>query len=221
MPIIDERYLNSACKVRTMENLVLTMGHIREITDDSVTIRNEPELPGVITYNKKVKLSIFNDKLGYKTLIATVYGSTTKILKLIELQDISDFEKRTYYRLNVYLKGEIALLPAGAEEKPEGAETHEVLIENVSLSGVLIKCPMYLKPRDRIAVTIYTPFGRLDFTAVVIRTEKDRDERFTKYGCEFEVYPDKVGDALWKYMMHKELEDIRRARGGLSVIGES
>jgi hypothetical protein len=52
----------------------------------------------------------------------------------------------------------------------------------------------------------------------VVRESKPNDtDQTDAYGCEFEEYPDRLGDALWKYMMYKEREDIRKAKGGWSV----
>ena len=66
---------------------------------------------------------------------------------------------------------------------------------------------------ERVSIDIHTPNGLLNFTAVVRRIVKGHNGREPHFGCEFLPYPDKIGDALWKYMMQKELEDIRRARG--------
>jgi len=202
-----------------MDNTMLIAGRIIEITDSYVTIHNVPEVPRIIEYNKKVKLSILNGNVGYKTLIATVYASTNKILKLVELKEMDDFEKRTFYRLNVSLNGLVSpLLESNAdditidtdEQKPI---SYEVTIENVSLSGVFLRCPQQFQLRDRIRVTIFTPLGKLEFDAVIRRIEEKEDSEAFGYGCEVEEYPDKLGDALWKYMMYKEREDIRKMRG--------
>lgn len=214
---IDERYLNSVCKVRSMENAILTAGYIREITDTYITIHNEPEIPSIINYNKKVKLSILNGKLGYKTLIATVYTSTNKVLKLCDIQEMDEFEKRTFYRVNVSLDGIVTIHPVSKDAENEEGQSYLATIENVSLSGVLLKCSYKLKLRDRISVTLITPFGKLEFLSVVRRIETNDTDQTDAYGCEFEEYPDRLGDALWKYMMYKEREDIRKAKGGWSV----
>jgi len=213
--IIDTGYVNSVCRVRTTDNTVISTGRIIEIDDKYVVLRNIPELRYVIPYNKRVKLTILNDKLGYKTVIATVYASTTKILKLYDIKEVDDFERREYYRINVSLKGVVLPLnSAGQAQKENGNRKIEVRIENISLSGVLFTGPCPLDINDMLSIDIHTPHGTLNFEAVVRRVVKSQNiKEDPHFGCEFMPYPDKVEDALWKYMMQKELEDIRRARG--------
>jgi hypothetical protein len=219
--IIDAGYVHSACRVRTMDNTVISTGRITEINDNYVVIRNIPELRNVIPYNKRVKLTILNDKLGYRTLIATVYASTTKVLKLYDTKEADEFERREYYRINVSLKGEVLPLNInawqGSNEDEKSGDKIQVRIENISLSGVLFTGPCLLKLDDRLSIDIHTPNGMLTLVAIVRRIVKDRNGGDSHYGCEFLPYPDKIEDALWKYMMQKELEDIRRVKGEWSI----
>lgn len=212
---IDPKYLNSVCKVRSMENAMLTTGHINEITDEYVTIKCEPEMSFMLNYNKRVKLSVLNDNYGYLSLIATVYISTKNILKLYDIKEISDFEKRSYFRLNVFLKGIITLL--GDEDVDEDVDTavsHQVIVENISLSGVLFHSDFPLNLNDRLNIRIITSTGDLKFKCSVKRIVPDEIGTNVRYGCKFDKYPEKAGDALWKYMLFKEREDIRKRRGG-------
>jgi len=210
---ISEKYLNSVCKVRSMENVLLTVGHIAEITKFDVTIRNEADLPNIIPFNKTVRLSILNDKLGFLTVIATVYTCTTKLLKLVDIKEVSQFEKRSFFRLGVTLNGIITYPVESEASDPAQCVSHKVVVENVSLSGVLFISSFPLQINDRVGIQIFTPFGKLTFVCNVRRIVPDEGGTNHRYGCEFDKYPEKAGDALWKYMLLKEREDIRRTKG--------
>lgn len=210
---VSEKYLNSVCKVRSMENILLTAGHIVEITNNEITIRNESDLPNIIQFNKTVRLSILNDKLGFLTVIGTVFTCTTKLLKLVDLKEVNQFEKRSFFRLGVALNGIITYPVESEAEDPTKCVSHKVVIQNVSLSGVLFTSTFPLQINDRISIQIFTPFGKLVFNCRVCRIVLSESGENHRYGCEFDKYPEKAGDALWKYMLLKEREDIRRAKG--------
>ena len=238
--LLDKAYVSSPCRLRSMDNSIISSGRIIEIDDEYVVIRMIPELRSVIPYNKSVKLSIFNDRLGNRALMGTVFASTTKIAKLFDVKEIDDFEKRVYFRINVSLNGTVMPYDSASQSKlgkvfeqeaidEDGDEDKDndidkgikddkeskidVYIRNISLSGVLLSGPIYMDIDDKLLIEIHTSMGKLTLGAVIRRKTESKDGD-DEYGCEFEPYSDKVEDALWRYMMQKELESIRKAKGG-------
>jgi ABC-type multidrug transport system fused ATPase/permease subunit len=236
--VLDTAYVSSPCRLRSLDNSTICSGRIIEIDNENIVVRMIPELRSVIPYNQSLKLSILNNKLGNRTLIATVFASTTKIVKLFDIKQVEDFEKRGYYRINVSLQGKVMPYSNYSEPSFEKISANELLnlsddseaeakdrdvaesrsrinvnIKNISLSGVFFSGPMNMEVGEKLIIEIYTPMGKITLGAV-IRRKTEPEAGDIEYGCEFEPYPDKVEDALWKYMMQKELENIRNARGG-------
>lgn len=202
---IDPAYLSSTCEIKSMDNSTLLRGALSDITDESITITQDNDTMLILHYNQKVKVNIHNNKMGFLSIIGTVYTSTRESVKLIELDELSHFEKRDYFRVKVSLDGLVS--------KPSKSDSEEVRIENISLNGVLFSGHINHNIGDILNVQLYSSQGLLKFTCTVRRIIASETSPLRKYGCEFDKYSDKIGDALWRYILQVEREEIRKLRG--------
>ena len=91
-----------------------TLHRIKTSFIDISSTRNE--LP-VISYNLFVKVEVYNARLGFRVLIGRVYISNQELIRIIDLNEATNDERREYFRISTRRDGIIFNL---THQQPDG-----------------------------------------------------------------------------------------------------
>jgi hypothetical protein len=208
---ISEKYTNSLCELKTMQNRILCAGYVKDINEEYLEIHYRDDTKLLIAANTLIKVSIFNDKLGFKVIIGRVFIGTNDFVRLVEVVTLMDFEKREFFRINIF---EHATLYKDVVENSEihytQVESTQVLISNVSLCGVYFLSEEKFELDQVVYLLLDLPQSLSIYPCVVQRIQEDDD--MYGYGCEFELKDQRQSDDLYKYIYLKQVEYLRKSR---------
>lgn len=216
---LSEKYEGSMCEIKTERNDLLLTGIIGVIDDDGIDIisADKEHLP-LIPYQKAVKISVFNTKLGFRILMGVAYLSTDRFLRVVEVETLKEFERRTFFRVNLKISAMLQRLEGNKQDKslPEDrvGEPLEVSVENVSLSGLLFSAevPFMMGDLFEMEFTIFkTP---LVMKCRICRIE-EVDETNERYGCQFVDYTQRQTDILCRDLFQLQRLEINKRRTGI------
>lgn len=209
---ISEHYLQSPCEIRSMENSLILMGYISSFTKDGIQIESKEDRMPLVHCNTTVKVSIMNSTLGFRILIGRVYLSTDSFLRVVDLQNAMDYEKRNFFRVKVGTQAEAIPVPSVAQNaKAAGPICNPVHIEirDISLSGIFFVSGIELSVGDQLIVNLSIYDTVVPLLCKIVR--KLPVELGTKvgYGCEFLDNSGKQFDLLCKYLFDCQREQIQ------------
>lgn len=211
MLAISENYLNSLCELKTLENRVLCAGYINEINDEGVEIKFREDTKILIPANTLIKVSVYNEKLGFKVLIGKVYVGTDEFVRLVEVVSIIDFEKREFFRINIFENVTLYKHSIQADEiEMTSQPSITVLINNISLCGVCFNSVEKFDIGDKVYILLDLPKTPTVFCCIIQRCFYD--DGVYGYGCEFTEHKQQQIDDLYKFIYIKQVEFLKRAK---------
>lgn len=203
-----EDLLSSSCEVKSVSNSLIVTGYIRDAGEDFLEITSKKDKMLLEKANSKVKIIINSSKTGTLVLMGTVYLSTDSFMRIIDVQTLSDFEKRDFYRVNIQFETEAAkLTDVQSEELTDVALDIPIQIKDVSLGGLLFQSDNVFAMDDEFIVSFPVFMRNLFFAAKVCRIIETNGSM--SYGCKF-IDPSQTDlDCLYKYLLDMELSQIR------------
>lgn len=218
MQPVPKGYEMSVCEIKTMDNDLLLAGNISKVAEEYLQISSySGERLPLLKFELPVKISIHNAKKGFKVIAGEVYISTDEILRIVNIENLQDFERRSFFRIQVQMAAKLIPLPDDFDKNQtpfEAPEEIPVIVENLSLSGLLF----LPKDRsrnffmgDRYVVELDLPGGAINFNIKVCRYEQYTNKP-KKFGCEFYGYTQKQSDRLCGYIFEVERDIIRKKK---------
>lgn len=214
------QYINSSCKVYSMDNELLLFGTIRNILlpDGSgnelrleIIPQHGTKFP-IIKYATPLKLHIFNRQNGMIALGSQVYLSDDFVLSVINLETFINFERRAFFRIKANGKGFAKL------QVPNKADTddkiYEINVVNVSLSGVLIETDGEFNIGDLLEFNDFQINDNMPPILVISTVQRiisDKNNK-TLYGCRFENLDPKTSDLLYSSINELQLKQIQEKK---------
>jgi hypothetical protein len=134
VPLLPTDYITSVCEIKTMENELISTGTIAEISAEFIKIGKKVDPLVRVKTGKRVKINVFNTKKGFRVMLGTVYTSAQDFMKIVEIVELADHDRRQFFRVNleltayVYEKGDL-----------ETAKKLPINIRDMSLSGLRIE----------------------------------------------------------------------------------
>lgn len=202
MPILEDAYVGASCVIKTKSNDLLTMGTLQKIRESYLDIsntRNElPEIP----YNMLVKIEIYNSQIGFRVLLGSVYISSSRLVRIINLSEAAASEKREFFRINIREPGYLY---------DENADEFEVELVDISLGGVLFKSKREYRIGEQLTIRIPI-LGSTTAFHCIVRRHVEFDKGYLGCGCEFTELTMLQEDQLYKFMLKKQNDQLKRVR---------
>ena len=211
---IPENYLQSVCEIRTPEGRVLCTGILEEMSDETIQICKHAEILPTLHCDTFVDIQVLHKTLESKLLVGKVYLSTSDMMRIVEVQNLSDFERRDFFRLKVSMNTQAYVLSQGESEAAEAVQLFPIRVTDLSLSGCFIETKKKLEPGDRLVAAFPLTNSRLSFTCQVQRTTPS-ESRYNGYGCMFLEMTKRQNDLLCTYIFEKQREQIKKSRSHL------
>ena len=208
---LKKEYEGSLCKVDTLSNDYLYSGQIGEIGEDDVTIVGSQDVLPIIHCNTTVKLDVFNQELGFQTLVGVVFLSTREMTRLINLQTLAEFQHRNFFRVRVEMDAK-AYLTDGPLINSLSAPSFQIHVTDLSLGGFFMSTEQQLTSGQKLMIYLgVSPDSQFPYCCQVQR-EQTGEYGKNGYGCAFIDNPPQQMDVLSKYLFAKQREQIRIAR---------
>lgn len=207
---IPTQYLHSPCEIKTISNELLTTGSISDILHGAIQICNDFDVLPIVHCNTPVKINVYNNTVGFKVLVGRVFLSTSELMQITNIQNLIDFERRSFFRLKVTKKAKACLLPTETTEEIDTPE-FEVTITDLSLSGLFINTERRLEINQPFIVTFPLYGNEIPFSCKVER-EKEVPH-LNGYGCSFLDNTTHQFDLLCRYLFELQREQIKSSRG--------
>lgn len=207
MACLSDAYLSSGCNIKTMTNRLIATAYVNHITDEYVEFCNKNEKMPLVPANKPLKVSIFDEKNGFKVIVGTVYLSTDRFLRLVSVTNLADYEKRQFFRVSLSLKGSCQI---PADNEGEEPQVQEISIGNLSLSGAYFTFDYHLDIGQRVMLIL--PFSSLNVIECVILRKETLDSKLFGYGCKFLEQSQKQSDLLYHYIFQEQRKMIQKAK---------
>ncbi|MGN0612703.1 MAG: PilZ domain-containing protein [Porcipelethomonas sp.] len=211
MPISKE-YTESVCEIKTMDNVLMAIGKIKDVTEKYVKIYSRKKELRVMNFGEILKINIFNTEMGFKVIVGNVYTSTKGELSIMNVSVLTDRERRNFFRVDMELDARVIFRNRG----PSMEEDIKVL--DMSLSGLRFKSQREFAPGSIVSIVLQlTPNsgGRgkeHTFPCKIVRVIDNKNERDYQYGCEFTGNHDDASDALCSFLFKKQREFLNSRR---------
>ena len=209
-------YVGSSCVIKAKNNDLISMGVLHRIGKNFIDVSSSRnELPG-IPYNLLIKLEIYNTQLGFKVLLGRVYLSSPKLVRIVELSEATNDERREYFRISTRDEGIIYNCIRGNDTLDMGEESEDynglkVRLVDISLGGLMFCTREEFKVNDRFNIVIPAMGDSMLFICEV-RRRVERPEGGYGYGCEFVEMATKHDDLLYRYILRRQGDQLRRIR---------
>lgn len=210
---LSEQYLHSPCEIKSLTNEVILTGVLDQISDDCLQITNTPEKLPIIHCNTSVKVNIYNNSLGFRVFVGTVYLSTPEFIRVVDVQTASDFEKRDFFRVKVNITTSAYLVHDDTQEDTP-VSMFPIKIGDLSLGGLSFQTEEELQPEDHLVVKLNVESQNMSLLCKIKRLITV-DEDPVGYGCEFIDNSGRQFDLLCRYIFEcqrQQIQDIRQTR---------
>ena len=210
---IDERYIGNVCEIRSFANELIGIGVIREVGEDYITIgARDSELRLFNTF-QKIKLNIFNSKVGFTVIICEVLASTRKMLRVVSPIKIVDHERRQGFRVSVDIHARISVSRERLE-RGDYEDLQVVWIKDMSICGLKI----HSDKKYILGQVVWITFEldertRLTVKAQFVRdTDVEGDGDIREYGIKLLFDKEEDSDKLCSYLFKAQREQSQKIR---------
>lgn len=214
MTPLSRDYIGSTCHLKNQQNDLLTTGVIRKIDDEGLDIVGaSDEKMLLIPYDTTVKINIFHSTLGLQILMGVVYTSSEHILRLVQIETLGSFERRVFFRVNVRMRARLYpikdpfLNAVGEENEP----AFEVLIENISLSGLMISTPRIFVMGDKFDIEVQLFKDIMKMRCQVCRFDQPNGLN-KRYGCMYLDQSQRQADNLCKDLFQLQRIELKKRK---------
>lgn len=207
---ITKDYLQSKCEIKTLESITLGKGILEGVEEGIIQIRKTDDFLPTLSVDTVLKINVTSQSMGNKTLIGKVYLSTPDLMRIADVLNLSDFERRSFFRLRLHIYTQAYPVHEGSEQE-QPIELFQVILTDLSISGCFIETRKKMEMNDRFMIALPLSDVRTYFTCQVQRNPKI-DGKGNGYGCKFLNTTSRQNDLLCEYLFDKQREQIKQIR---------
>ncbi len=202
--VIAKGYEGSVCEIKTMENALIAVGKIKEVTSKYVKITNKKKELIIVDYGTRIKVNIFNTRLGFRVLMGNVYTSTKSEISLVSMISLVDRERRNFFRVDMNLEAKAVYKKTAMDMYPTESEIN---ILDMSLSGIKFKIQNHLDLGRIVNIELALNKKRIScFQCRILRIIDTNESDKYIYGCEFLHNQMEDTDVLCSFLFQKQRE---------------
>lgn len=206
MPI-KKAYEGSVCEIKSMDNELIAIGRIKEITTESIKITSDKKELNLVDYGTPIKINLFNARIGFRVLVGSVYTSTRMEMTVNSVYNLVDKERRNFFRVDMYIPARILYSKSPNDEfmTEEG-----IIILDMSLSGLKFKTDSVFEIDSTFTIELkLNPKKKSVFQCKIIREIETKDTH-NCYGSEFVYSKSEDADMLCSYLFKKQREFLNK-----------
>lgn len=200
-------YLSSVCEVKNMTNELVATGAVTEITPEYIQITDRTNSMIALRFGTKVKVSIFNTRLGFRVVEGKIYVSNHEFMRIVEINNLLEEEQRTSFRVRTTIRGRV--FQKGEAMVASGGIG--ILIEDLSLGGALLRSSENFSRGEQLTLQFTLEHLVLQLVGNICRIKR-LENGVTEYGFAFEEIPEAQQDALCAYLFRRQREQLNSQR---------
>lgn len=208
--MLSKEYSGLGCEVTDLNNRLIATGYLDLVGDEAEVRDTSGNLP-ILGLNTMVKISVRNSKVGTWVMTGRVYISDRSFLRITELKNCTESEKRRFFRLAVDHSAALLLPSLGG--RIARRQKVPVRLRDISLCGLQVETERHFDMGDQLTVSIAMNHNEEVELEVVVRRIIQRDGRPTCYGCELMELSAYAERQLCAFILRQQQEQIRRSRG--------
>ncbi|MEG0979185.1 MAG: PilZ domain-containing protein [Oscillospiraceae bacterium] len=205
---IPEQNLLRVCEILAMNGEIIATGRISEITEKQVKIVNSIGNMAVLEGNMLIKVLVHNQVNDGETFVALVYSSNADELIITNVEVLSNFEKREYFRVGMKLDTK-CYIDEGSGELDE-MNSFKVKVRDLSLRGAFIVTNAILEDNQRLFLVL--PLAETEIFKCTLKRKVNYYNKSVGYGCCFEKYTNKQEDLLCQFIFEEQRKLILKAK---------
>lgn len=105
--MIAKEYKGATVEIQSLRNDFIMNGYIHELNLEWLEVRDKENLLPILNYETYVKLTVRKPNSAVRTLVGQVYISNTDFVRIVNVANLSDFERRRFFRIDLSLSGKI------------------------------------------------------------------------------------------------------------------
>ncbi len=231
---IPQEYVGSMCEIKSMSNDHLSVGRVIKIDHDALEISAGADgFMQLLQYRYPVKLFVHNSTYEDRILVGLTYLSTDNFLRVEEVQNLVDFERRGAFRVNARVVGKLfalmteeegaafdkklASLPPLEADLLLAKTKFEAMVVDVSLTGVQLRSPHRLRVDEKYGIEFTLVKEALTFFIRVERLIQTPDGQ-EHYGCSFFDVSERQMDSLCRDLFQMQRLEKNRRRNTAAQI---
>lgn len=208
---IPKEYINSPCELKSMANVPILLGYISDVTNDGIRISRKDDRLPLIHCNSTVKANIYNNRLGFRVVIGKVYLSTDEFIRLSDVKNASDYEKRGFYRVKVDMAAQAKMAVQGKQSAEQSAP-FKIHVHDISMSGLFFVSDRSMRIGDKLTISLNLYGQTLPLLCTIRRMRPVEMGTADGYGCSFEDNNVRKFDILCKFLFQYQREQIHNMR---------
>ena len=207
-----KQYEGSVCEVKTLKDAFLTSGLIEKIEDNTMEISDAPGPMPIIPYKTPVKIAMYNAVHGFKMMAGQVYISNKEHLKIVDVLDFLDYERRQFFRVDIDASAELLIkteIDSDEDEEKIHIEKLPVRMRNISLCGLMFETTRTFKKGDKLQVIMPLFKSSTEELSVVVQRFFERDGK-NYYGAEILDLDNRIEQLLCAYLFEQQRLQIQK-----------
>lgn len=203
---LPAEYEGSICEIKTLDNALISTAVMGAINEGHIVMHSKKGKLPLVGYGQSVKVNIFNTRQGFMAIVGNVYTSSHKEMRLIEISNLTNQERRKFFRVDLDMLAKIQIISPESEER-----TFDVIIKDLSLSGMRFQSKVRLPVDTSCKVTLTAAECRmltLDYQIVRIICEDDYHN--IHYGCLLTTPEGDKTERLFSFLFKKQREQLNR-----------
>lgn len=207
---IPKGYENSVCEIKSMDNMLIAIGRIKEITAKYIKIGNDKKELLLVDYGTPIKINVFNAKIGFRVLVGSIYTSTPMEMTIESIYNLVEKERRSFFRVDMHTDAKIFYSRDLDDDQP--LEISATILD-LSLSGLKFRTPHEFEVNDTFAIELDLSEKRKSIFQSKILRLIDIKKKLFYYGCEFVYSKSEDADLLCSYLFKKQREFLSHRDG--------
>lgn len=200
-----DRFKGLSCELKKMNNDPVSMGQVIDVNEDILQIQAPFDFSSDLEYGTKVKMIATEPNGSFSMLVGHVVEVEGARLTLHGINNVKEYTKRRFYRVDTTINGKIYTAPPRFDEKREAIP---IVIRNLSLSGMLFRCDRVFSAETPLWIdTAFFSRECEDVEAVILRGQKFNDGM--AYGVDFVDLPDWQEDQLCNFIFSLQRRRVR------------
>lgn len=211
-----ENYVKANCEVKTMQNELIMIGKVAKVEATKngerlfISASKQDDFIPTIPVNTKVKVILHKYSEGTKVMVGYSFHSGRDFFSLDQLEVLSGYEKRNFFRVNVRMSTAIFV---------NGRANALATFRDLSLGGCSFYTEATLEVNDHVEILLPLDGNRYLFGCIVRRVVQEEDKVF--YGCSFEGVTEQMSDLLCKQLFQLQKMELKKSRDGVFLSGEN
>ena len=197
------------CLVRAATGELLARGFVREGDDARLLVEAEHFTGGWLEPGDVASVDVMSSHRGTCTYDAVVAFSEAHRIELVGLRLRTVVQERDAVRVTTAIGVRVAPWSESPEEVASSA-TFDVVIVDVSATGMRLRCAEELAPGARLALRFVATRTPLDLVLEVVRTEPHGSSFF--HGCVLVAVTEREADQLFAFALDEQRRQLAQRR---------